>query len=142
MINADRGLQDAYDYLAPDGSEIRLLSEISGGGLAHCTLRPGGVSRAVTHRSIEEIWYVLSGEGGLWRRDGVSERRTDLLPGLSVTICTGTHFQFRTVGIQPLRILIATIPRWPGPGEAVAVAGPWPEEPPQLNQGTPAQDSG
>ena len=25
-----------YDYLAPDGSEIRLLPEVAGGGLAHC----------------------------------------------------------------------------------------------------------
>jgi mannose-6-phosphate isomerase-like protein (cupin superfamily) len=131
MINADKELQDAYDYLAPDGSEIRLLSKINGGGLAHCTLRPGGVSRAVTHRSVEEIWYVLSGRGELWRKDAVSERRTDLSPGLSVTICTGTHFQFLTVGMEPLRILIATIPRWPGPDEAVAVAGPWPEKPPE-----------
>jgi hypothetical protein len=27
-----------YDYLAPDGSEIRLLPEVGGEGLAHCTL--------------------------------------------------------------------------------------------------------
>lgn len=67
MVNADKELQDAYDYLAPGGSEIRLLSVIRGGGLAHCTLRPGGLSRAVTHRSVEEIWYGLSGEGELFR---------------------------------------------------------------------------
>lgn len=131
MLNADKELQDAYDYLAPDGSEIRLLSEIPGGGLAHCTLRSGGVSRAVIHRSVEEIWYVLSGRGELWRRDAVSERPTDLFPGLSVTICTGTHFQFRTVGMEPLRVLIATIPRWRGPDEAVAVEGPWLGKTPQ-----------
>jgi len=128
MPNADKELQDAYDYLAPDGSEVQLLSEISGGGLAHRTLRPGGVSHAVTHRSVEEIWYVLPGRGELWRRETVSERRIDLSPCLSVTICTGTHFQSRTMGMEPLRVLIATIPRWPGPGEAVAVAGPWPQE--------------
>ncbi|MEK6283898.1 MAG: hypothetical protein AABN95_26395 [Acidobacteriota bacterium] len=31
-------LPEQYDYLAPDGSEIRLLPDVSGGGLAHCRL--------------------------------------------------------------------------------------------------------
>jgi len=29
-------------YLAPDGSEIRLLPNVRGGGLSHCTLPAGG----------------------------------------------------------------------------------------------------
>ena len=31
------------------------------GGLAHCTLAPHGISLAVEHRTIEEIWYFLQG---------------------------------------------------------------------------------
>lgn len=42
-----------YDYLAPDGSEIRLLRSMKGGGLAHCTLPPGAVSQAVRHKTVK-----------------------------------------------------------------------------------------
>jgi hypothetical protein len=52
-----------YDYLAPDGSEIRLLPVVNGGGLAHCTLPPGRVSAAAKHRSVEEIWCFVQGQG-------------------------------------------------------------------------------
>lgn len=45
-----------YDYLAPDGSEIRLLADLEGGGLAHCTLPSGRVSVAQRHKTVEEIW--------------------------------------------------------------------------------------
>ena len=53
------------DVLAPDGSEIRLLPQTTGGSMVHCTLPPGAVSLAVTHRTVDELWYVLSGEGEL-----------------------------------------------------------------------------
>ena len=42
-----------FDTLAPDGSEIRLLPALAGGSMAHCTLPPGGVSKAIVHRSVE-----------------------------------------------------------------------------------------
>ena len=52
-------LSDKYDYLAPDGSEIRLLLDMKGGGLCHCTLPPSGISRAIYHKSVEEICYFI-----------------------------------------------------------------------------------
>lgn len=61
ILGETKDLGESVDYLAPDGSEIRLLPSLPHGGLAHCTLRPGGVSKAVRHRSVEEIWYVLEG---------------------------------------------------------------------------------
>jgi mannose-6-phosphate isomerase-like protein (cupin superfamily) len=45
---------------APDGSDVRPLLELTRGGMAHCTLPPGGVSLAVRHKTIEELWYVLA----------------------------------------------------------------------------------
>jgi ribonuclease PH len=51
---------------------------------------------------------------------------TDLVPGLSVAIPTGAHFQFRNDGTQPLDIVAATMPPWPGDGEAYFVEGKWP----------------
>jgi len=41
--------------------------------MAQFQLRPGQTSTAVTHRTVEEIWYVLSGRGQMWRsQDGRS----------------------------------------------------------------------
>ena len=56
-------LANNRDALAPDGSEIRLLSETSHGSMVHCTLNPGEVSAPVAHRSVEEVWYFLEGTG-------------------------------------------------------------------------------
>lgn len=48
-------LPKEYDYLAPDKSEIRLLLDMTGGGLAYCTLPPGRTSIATTHKTVDEI---------------------------------------------------------------------------------------
>ena len=120
----DLGLK--YDYLAPDGSEIRLLPTYDSGGLAHCTLPKDRVTSAVRHRTVKEIWYVLSGAGELWRSRAPDEEVVELVEGTCVTIPTGASFQFRTTGSVPLAILIGTFPRWPGPDEAEPVSGPWP----------------
>lgn len=112
--------------LAPDGSEIRPLVELSGGSFAHCTLPPQSVSRAVAHHTIEEIWFFLEGHGQVWRRQGEREEVLAVEPGLCLTIPLGTHFQFRNPGPDPLRFVIATLPPWPGEQEAYPVEGYWP----------------
>jgi mannose-6-phosphate isomerase-like protein (cupin superfamily) len=114
-----------YDYLAPDGSEIRELLRGRGGNMAHCVLPPGGVSLATTHRTVEEIWYCLSGQGQVWRKLGEVEQVTDLQPGTTLSIPTGTHFQFRNTSRDPLCILIACTPPWPGAQESVMISGYW-----------------
>lgn len=118
-------LPDAYDTLAPDGSEIRLLPELPAGGMVHCTLLPGGVTQAIRHKTVEEIWYVVSGQGQIWRKNASSEAITDLTPGTSLTIPLGVHFQFRNTGDAPLVIIITTLPAWPGMDEAVPVDNFW-----------------
>jgi mannose-6-phosphate isomerase-like protein (cupin superfamily) len=123
-----KSLPKDHDYLAPDTSEIRLLPNVGGGGLCHCTLPPGTVSNPVYHKTVEEIWYSISGKGQVWRKDGEQEEITEVQPGLCLTIPTGTRFQFRNTGGEPLRFVIATIPRWPGPEEAVAAEGHWSQE--------------
>jgi mannose-6-phosphate isomerase-like protein (cupin superfamily) len=119
-------VRPAYDALAPDGSEIRLLVQVAGGSLVHCTLQPGGVTHAVQHRTVEEVWFCVSGSGQLWRcsADG-AEDITDLLPGVAISLPLGTRFQFRTSGAQPLEVVITTLPPWPGPDEAILVTGRW-----------------
>ena len=50
--------------VAPDGSEVRVLVQVSGGSMAHFELGPGETSVAVVHRTIDELWYFLRGRGG------------------------------------------------------------------------------
>ena len=122
---ATKQKSEAFDVLAPDGSEIRLLCRLAGGSMVHCALPPGGVSVPVTHRTVEEIWFFLSGEGEVWRRLGDREETTEARPGLSLTIPLGAHFQFRNTGADPLEFVIVTMPPWPGEDEAIEVEGPW-----------------
>ncbi len=113
------------DHLAPDGSEIRELLPVTGASLAHCTLPPKQMSKAVKHRTVEEIWYVLAGQGQVWRKLGIDELVVDAVPGMALTIPRGTHFQFRNTGAEPFVFVIATAPQWPGADEAVAVPDYW-----------------
>lgn len=110
---------------APDGSDVRVLLGLSGGGMAHFRLAPGQVSTAVAHRTVEEIWYVVAGRGRMWRRQGGREHVVDLVPGMCLTIPLGTHFQFRASEAEALEAVAVTMPPWPGEGEAVVVAGAW-----------------
>jgi mannose-6-phosphate isomerase-like protein (cupin superfamily) len=120
-----KSLQPGPDAVAPDGSEVRLLLQVRGGGLAHFELGAGQTSVAVWHRSVEEIWYFLRGTGEMWRKAGHHEEVVAVSPGVCVTIPRGTQFQFRVTGDESLAAIGATIPRWPGAGEAVIVSGPW-----------------
>ena len=113
------------DATAPDGTAVRLLPSLAGGGMAHFELPAGAVSHAVTHRTVEEIWYVLSGGGALWRRSKDAARIEPIGPGVAVTIPLGVAFQFRADPAAPLAFLAVTMPPWPGMDEAVAVEGPW-----------------
>ena len=113
------------DYPAPDGSEIRLLLSFARGGVAHCTLPPRAVSRPVSHHSVEEIWFCLEGRGEVWRCEARDENIVVVQPGRSIDIEQGIEFQFRNIGDEPLRFLIATMPKWPGPSEAQPARGKW-----------------
>ena len=122
--------------IAPDGSEVRLLLTDEHGA-ARCsvvevTIAAGAASRAVRHRTVEEAWYVIEGEGEVWRcpPDGRAED-TAPMPvsvGDALTIPTGWAFQFRASDTGALRFICVTMPPWPGLDEAVGVekGGPWP----------------
>ncbi|MFO1123171.1 MAG: cupin domain-containing protein [Hyphomicrobiales bacterium] len=113
------------DALAPDGSEVRILGATSRGSMAEFTLPPGAVSVAVAHRSVEEVWVFVAGQGRMWRKHGAAEEVTDVEPGVSITIPVGTAFQFRCDGDVPLVAIGVTMPPWPGPDEAYPVEGRW-----------------
>lgn len=114
------------DHLAPDGSQIRLLPTMKGGGLCHCILPAGKTSSPVSHHDVEEIWYVLEGHGEVWLKAAGIEETVRVNAATSLTIPPRTGFQFRNTRASPLCIVIATMLPWPGPREAgkTADAGP------------------
>jgi mannose-6-phosphate isomerase-like protein (cupin superfamily) len=93
--------------------------------VAHFELAPGQTAKAVRHRTVGEIWYVLTGRGEMWRRDQDREEIVSMRPGVCLTIPVGTEFQFRSFGYEPLAAIGVTMPPWPGPAEAVIVSGKW-----------------
>jgi len=74
---ATKRLAADVDVVAPDGSDVRILLGLAGGGAAHFQLAPGKTSRAVTHRTVEEIWFFVGGRGEMWRRQGDRGSRCD-----------------------------------------------------------------
>jgi mannose-6-phosphate isomerase-like protein (cupin superfamily) len=121
-------LEDAPPVTASDGSAVRPLCRLDGAGsFAHFQLEPDEVSAAVSHATVQEIWYVVAGRGQMWRRQGGREQTTSLRPGVCLTIPLGTTFQFRAGGGEPLRVVAVTLPPWPpdGEGQARPQPGPW-----------------
>jgi mannose-6-phosphate isomerase-like protein (cupin superfamily) len=93
--------------------------------MAHFELARGRASDAIRHRTVDEIWFVLSGRGEMWRKGGTREETVALEPGVCVTIPVGTHFQFRAFDGESLNAVGVAMPPWPGPDEAVPVPGKW-----------------
>ena len=64
--------------------------------MAHFELGPNQVSKAVTHRTVEEIWYFISGRGQMWRKQGERSEIVDVDPGVSLTIPLDTFNSARS----------------------------------------------
>lgn len=123
---ATKTLPTLPDVTAPDGSDVRILLTLQGGSLAHFELAAGRVSRAIRHKTVEEIWYILGGEGQLWRELNGEASVVQLQREVCFTIPVGTKFQFRALGEVPLKAVAITMPPWPGEAEASFVDGIWP----------------
>jgi mannose-6-phosphate isomerase-like protein (cupin superfamily) len=113
------------DVIAPDGSDVRILLQLEGGSMAHFELAPERTSVAVAHRTVEEIWFILEGEGEMWRKMAEQEEVVTLKAGICISIPRGAHFQFRSRGTGALAALAVTMPPWPGDNEAYTVNGFW-----------------
>ena len=119
-------LGDAPHVRAVDGSDVSVLLALEGGSMAHFALEAGRVSRAIEHRTVSEIWFVLAGRGEMWRRAGSVAAEASIVslePGVCLTIPVGTRFQFRAQGDEPLGVVAVTMPPWPGDDEAIPVDG-------------------
>jgi mannose-6-phosphate isomerase-like protein (cupin superfamily) len=118
------------DYEAPDKSEIRLLTEVSGSSMALVTLRPQMISDAKVHKTVDEQWYFVQGIGQVWLKDQEISEVIDVNPGVAITIPKGVYFQFRNKGWVPLSFICIDSPKWPAHGEearkeTVSVQGKW-----------------
>jgi mannose-6-phosphate isomerase-like protein (cupin superfamily) len=111
------------DAIAPDGSDVYfLVTDARQASLVEVRLGPGRTSTPVRHRTVEEIWYFLGGEGRVWRRPPGSEVQvSEVRAGSVLRIPTGWAFQFRAGAATELRFLCYTSPPWPGDEEAEAV---------------------
>ncbi len=120
-------LDETTPVIAPDGCTVLPLLSFPSGSLAHCTLAPGGVSAAVRHEVVQEIWHFTAGTGEVWRRSPHTgqEPIVTVEPGVSLTIPEGVEFQFRNTGSEPLVFLCFTMPAWPGEHVASVVTGRW-----------------
>jgi mannose-6-phosphate isomerase-like protein (cupin superfamily) len=118
-------LPNQPDVAAPDGSQVRVLLNTRGGSMAHFELDAGLVSKAVAHRTVEELWYFLGGRGEMWRREEAEEAIVPVEAGVCISIPLGVSFQFRSHGPEPLAAVAITMPPWPGPEEAYEVEEKW-----------------
>ena len=104
-------------FLADDGSIIRNLPSLGNVQTVQCTLRPNEVIQACVHKTVSQIWYVISGEGEVWLKDKLGiETVNKINSGTSFTVPLGFSFQFRNTGSVNLEIFIVNASPWSGPG--------------------------
>ena len=113
------------DTLAPDGAEIRVLLDRPQGAtrlsLAEALVKPGERTACVSHRTIEEMWFIVRGVGRFHRLspDGSAEEAAEVAPGDALLIPTGYRFWVENTGLDELVFLCCGTPPWPGPDEAI-----------------------
>ena len=125
MSSIPSGFPSPLMPLLPMGLPCASSYNSAGGSAAHFELAAGQTSIAVTHRTVEEIWFFLNGRGEMWRKLNDCEEVVTVDAGVCITIPLGTHFQFRSLAGSPLAAIAITMPPWPGGDEAFAVDGKW-----------------
>ncbi len=110
---------------SPAGADIRFIMDGKTGNMIHSTVPARQVNRATVHATVTEFWYVLEGQGEIWRDDGEESGITALVPGTAIDIPPGTRFQYRNVSEVDLKFICIAMPPWPGEAEATFIKGPW-----------------
>lgn len=113
------------DAKSPARADIRFIMDGATGNMIHSTVPAGQINKATIHATVSEFWYILEGEGEIWRRNSDEERVTSLVVGVSIDIPVGTAFQYRNVGKVPLKFICISMPPWPGDDEATHLQGAW-----------------
>lgn len=122
-----KNMPKEYQNISPAGAEVKELMENEYMSLAYLTMKAGKVSKAVTHKTVLEIWYILSGTGEIWWKSKNEEKIINLEPGMSIDIPLGVEFQYRSANSNDLVFLCMTTPPWPGHHEVKYLEnGVWP----------------
>lgn len=118
-------LPETPDAKSPAGADIRFIMDGDTGNMIHSTVPPRQTNRATVHATVSEFWYVLEGNGEIWRKMGAESGVTPLVPGTSIDIPVGTEFQYRNIDDSDLKFICIAMPPWPGDSEATHVDGKW-----------------
>jgi mannose-6-phosphate isomerase-like protein (cupin superfamily) len=110
-------LTTEFQHISPAGAEVRVLMSNPMASITHCTLKNGITSKAIVHKTVNEIWHVISGSGEIWRRQNGIDSITKLNVGLTIDIPQGTDFQYRSTDGDNLVFMCVTTPPWPGADE-------------------------
>jgi mannose-6-phosphate isomerase-like protein (cupin superfamily) len=101
---------DREPFVTLDGSTVRELVQTGDGAraqsLAEATVPAGGETIEHLHRTSEEIYRFVSGQGRV--RVGAAESRVG--PGDTVLIAPGTPHKLRNPGPEPLVLLCCSAP--------------------------------
>jgi len=118
-------LPNKPDAKSPAGADIRFMMDGAAGNMIHSTVPPLQTNKATIHTTVSEFWYILEGEGELWRSNGSENTITSLVAGTAIDIPVGTAFQYRNISENDLKFICIAMPPWPGDSEATPVKGPW-----------------
>ena len=118
-------LPDKPDAKSPAGADIRYLVSGRTGNMIFSTVPALQVNRATVHATVDEFWYILEGQGEIWRNEGSQASVTSLVSGTSISIPAGTRFQYRNSSNDDLKFICISMPPWPGEMEASFVEGIW-----------------
>ncbi len=107
------------------------ICKVNNASLSLCQLEQGKTTVAQRHRTVEEIWFFISGKGEIWLKQEqiekskeVSKEETKIVKkNTCITIPANTHFQLRNTSDEPLIIVVTTAPPWPGKQENLKVEG-------------------
>ena len=117
------------DSRSPAGADICFMMSGPTGNMIHSTVPPHQVNKAAVHATVSEFWYILEGEGEIWRNDGTNSDITPLVAGTAIDIPAGTEFQYRNKTSGELKFICIAMPPWPGNDEATYVDGVWEPSP-------------
>jgi mannose-6-phosphate isomerase-like protein (cupin superfamily) len=106
-----RSLSDAEPFTTKDGSTIRELlglptAPVRNQSLAEATVAPGAWTARHYHRTSEELYFVVEGQGEVEVGGAVAA----VSPGDAVLIAPGEEHRIRAVAGEPLRFLCCCSP--------------------------------
>lgn len=103
-------LPEVPDARSPAGAAICYLMDGERGNMIHSTVPTGQINKATVHKTISEFWYILEGQGEIWRDDGEDNSVTTLTPVTAIDIPVSTAFQHRNTGEVDLKFICIAMP--------------------------------